>query len=120
MSITWNEIYLNNPVVGAGDPHGDYRARVARLQLEDAERRQQALREQSSVSRTAGERIRLWERLHAVTMPRRADHALLAVIAADTGLTLDEVSAEQQQRAVAGTAADTAASPALAQPPAAA
>ena len=83
----------------AGEPNADYRARIARRQAEAAEIRQRELIEQASTVNPPDLRIRIWERLHEVTMPRDASHRLLRVIAAQTGLTMAEVQTEQQNRA---------------------
>jgi hypothetical protein len=40
----------------------------------------------------------LWESLHGAQLPRDANHPVLAVIAVNTGLTLAQVRAEQEQR----------------------
>ena len=83
----------------AGEPNADYRARIARRQAEAAEIRQRELIEQTSIINPPDVRIRIWERLHEITMPRDASHRLLRVIAAQTGLTMAEVQAEQHNRA---------------------
>ena len=44
------------------------------------------------------ERISTWERLHALKLPRSADHPLAGLIASQTGLTLEDISAEQRRR----------------------
>jgi hypothetical protein len=84
-----------------GETHADYRLRVALVQAEAHERRQQELREQRSPSKTPADRIRLWEQLHQLPLPRRLSHHLVTVIATDTGLSLDEVRCEQNVRAAA-------------------
>jgi hypothetical protein len=89
----------------AGEPNADYRARIARRQAEAAEIRQRELIEQASTINPPDLRIRIWERLHEVTMPRDAAHRLLRVIAAQTGLTMAEVQTEQQNRANPATVA---------------
>jgi hypothetical protein len=83
----------------AGETNADYRARLAHLQAEALERRQQQLSEQSSPHNTPSDRIRIWERLHQVELPRNPAHRLVAVIAANTGLSAEEVLAEQRVRA---------------------
>ena len=83
----------------AGEPNADYRARIARRQAEAAEIRQRELIEQTSTINPPDLRIRIWERLHEITMPRDASHRLLRVIAAQTGLTMAEVQAELHNRA---------------------
>jgi hypothetical protein len=83
----------------ADDPMMDFRARLVHQQAESAERRRLDLAEQSSRLKTAEERIRIWERIHEVTLPRDSAHRLVEIIAANTGLTDAEVRDEQQRRA---------------------
>jgi len=52
----------------------DFRARLVHQQAEAAERRRMDLAEQSSRLKTAEERIRIWERIHEVTLPRDSAH----------------------------------------------
>lgn len=94
-----------------GEPNDEFRARVLRQQEEQAERRQQDLAEQSSALNTPDARIRIWERLHEVRMPRDPAHSLMKVIAAGTGLTLEQVHHEQQQRLLPTPAPPPAAEP---------
>jgi hypothetical protein len=77
----------------------DFRARLVLQQAEAAERRRLDLAEQSSRLKTAEERIRIWERIHEVNLPRDSSHALIAIIAANTGLTDSDVRDEQLRRA---------------------
>jgi hypothetical protein len=84
-----------------GESSSEYRERMALIQAQAIERRQQELHEQSSPLNSASDRIRIWERVHQVKLPRNPAHRLIAVIAANTGLSADEVRAEQQQRLVA-------------------
>lgn len=81
------------------DPTMDFRARLAHQQAENAERRKFDLAEQSSRLKSAEERIRIWERLHEVPMPRDPEHRLIDIIASNTGLTSAEVRDEQRRRA---------------------
>lgn len=81
------------------DPMMDFRARLVHQQAEAAERRRLDLAEQSSRLKTAEERIRIWERIHEVTLPRDPHHRLVEIIATNTGLTDAEVRDEQQRRA---------------------
>jgi hypothetical protein len=83
----------------AGEPNADFRARIARRQAEAAEIRQRDLLEQASSINSPDLRIRIWERLHEITMPLDASHRLLGVIAAQTGLTVAQVQTEQYNRA---------------------
>lgn len=81
------------------DPMMDYRARLVHQQAEAAERRRHDIAEQSSRLKTAEERIRIWERIHEVNLPRDSAHRLVEIIAANTGLTDADVRDEQQRRA---------------------
>lgn len=85
----------------AGEPTADFRERLARQQAQAAERRQQALTEQASALNSPQVRIRIWEQLHAIELPRSTAHRLISIIAANTGLTIAQIREEQQQRAVA-------------------
>jgi len=104
------------PLPFAGEPNADFRARIARRQAEAAEVRQRELIEQASMVNTPEVRIRIWERLHEITMPRDAAHRLLGVIAAQTGLTMAQVQAERHNRANP-VAAAPAVAPAVLAPP---
>lgn len=90
---------MTEHLLPAGEANADYRARIARRQAEAAETRQRELIEQTSTVNSPEIRIRIWEKLHEIAMPRDASHRLLRVIAAQTGLTMAEVQAEQQHRA---------------------
>jgi hypothetical protein len=97
--------YKPNPPLGRPsatapeDPMMDFRARLVHQQAEAAERRRLDLADQSSRLKTAEERIRIWERIHEVTLPRDPAHRLIEIIAANTGLTDSDVRDEQQRRA---------------------
>jgi hypothetical protein len=82
-----------------GETNGDYRERLARVHAEALERRQQELHEQSAPHNDASARIRIWERLHQIDLPRNPAHRLIDIIAANTGLSASDVLAEQQIRA---------------------
>jgi len=81
------------------DPSLDFRARLLHQQTELAARRRLGLAEQCSAQKTGEERIRIWERLHAVTLPRDPAHRLVEIVANDTGLSGEDVRGEQQRRA---------------------
>ena len=83
----------------AGEPNADFRARIARRQAEAAEVRQRELIEQASTINSPDLRIRIWERLHEISLPLDTGHRLLGVIAAQTGLTMAQVQSEQHNRA---------------------
>ena len=74
-----------------------------RLQVQRAEQERAALREseledQSSPVKEPRERIEIWERLHALRLPRSPDHLLLMVIATQTRLTVAQLHEEQRRR----------------------
>lgn len=77
------------------------RTHAERMALEAEERLQErrlALAEQRSAANPPDVRIRAWERVHALRMPQDRDHAVLEVIANQTGLTLEQVRQEQRAR----------------------
>ena len=86
------------PPVTSGDWRADHRARIAQAESERLERKQQELLEQVSERNTPAERIRIWERRHALTLPRDPNHRLLTIVAAATHLALHQVREEQQRR----------------------
>ena len=82
-----------------GETPQAHRERMALVNAEAAERRQRQLDEQSSPLNSPTVRIRAWERLHQVDLPRDPAHRLIEVIAAGTGLSPADIRAEQQLRA---------------------
>jgi hypothetical protein len=86
------------PAANPADPISDYRARIFREQVEEAERAQRERVEQSSDLNTPAVRIHAWERLHRLTLPRGSAHSVLSVIAKATHLTLEQVREEQRRR----------------------
>lgn len=100
MNAEWTRIYVPQlPTAGAS--RNECRERAAEIKAEQEAQRHRAKSEQSSDRYTAQERIRLWESLHGAQLPRDANHPVLAVIAVNTALTLDQVRAEQQHRLAA-------------------
>jgi uncharacterized protein YbjT (DUF2867 family) len=91
--------FPGRPSSSPDDPMMDYRARLVRQQAEAAERRRVDLAEQSSRLKTAEERIRIWERIHEVKLPKDPMHRLVVIIATNTGLSNSDVRDEQQRRA---------------------
>jgi hypothetical protein len=81
-----------------GETVADHRARLARELEEIEQRRLQALAGQVSVVNAPSERIRIWEQLHGLPMPRSPGHKLLGVIAAATDLQLEQVQEVQRSR----------------------
>lgn len=80
------------------DPLLDHRARIERAQMEAAERHALAFIEQRSPGNSPDVRVRTWERLHQVRLPKDPAHAVLRVVAQDTGMALAEVLEVQRQR----------------------
>jgi len=92
---------VSNMAPRPGETSAAYRERVALLEAEALDHRQQELSEQRSPSKTPADRIRIWERRHQLPLPRSPDHHLVLIIAANTGLSLDDVRAEQRLRVTA-------------------
>lgn len=86
------------PAADSTDPTTAYPARIAREQLEEEERAQRERIEQSCELNTPAIRIRAWERLHRLTLPRGSAHSVLSVVAEATHLTLEQVREEQRRR----------------------
>ena len=86
------------PSAFAGEAPDEFRTRILQQQADTAERRRQDLKDQASALKTPAARIRVWERLHNARLPKDLSHGLVAVIAANTGLTTDEVHHEQRER----------------------
>ena len=60
--------------------------------------RQQQIALLSSPLSSADERIQLWEKLHALALPRSPTHKLLSIIARQTHMALAQVLDVQQRR----------------------
>jgi hypothetical protein len=75
------------------------RKAAKRAEQERAAQRQSELMAQASPENDPQRRIAIWERLHALSLPRRPDHPLVRLIAGQTGLTVREVCDEQGRRA---------------------
>jgi hypothetical protein len=84
----------------AVDTLKDARAEAERVRLEKAERRRLEAAELCSTEHSAEVRIRAWEKLYGLRLPAAADHPVLDVIAASTGLTLEQLREEQRARAL--------------------
>src|SRR5258706_13391455 len=82
----------------AGETNNDYRARIAHHQPDLQLQRQRELLEQASPLNPPTARIRIWGRLPQLSLPRDPNPRLVGIIAANTGLTLDEVRDEQRLR----------------------
>ena len=77
----------------------DHRARFERMQLEAAERRERALTDQRAPENSPEMRVRIWERLHQVRLPKDPAHAILKQVAQQTALDLSDVLEVQRVRA---------------------
>jgi hypothetical protein len=64
-----------------------------------AARRRVELEELCSDVMSPEQRIRAWEKVHGLALPRDPNHRILAAIALKTGLTLEEVQAVQRSDA---------------------
>jgi hypothetical protein len=87
-----------NATAGIGDV-AERRAQIEQQNQERAAERQQQIALQSSPLSGPEERIRLWEKLHALNLPRSSKHKLLRVIAEQTKLSIQDVLDAQQRRA---------------------
>jgi hypothetical protein len=79
---------------GAVSDPGSLADRRAQAEHEQQQRlldRQQQIGQLTSHLRTPEERIRLWEKLHALNLPRSPTHKLLRIIADQTELSLEQV-----------------------------
>jgi hypothetical protein len=86
------------PSSGTGDFATDHRARIAHEHKQELERKQQELLEQISEHNTPAQRILIWERRHGLTLPRDSNHPALGIVAAATGLALEQMHEEQRRR----------------------
>ena len=96
-----------------GESVAEHRARLAREHEEMQQRRSEALAGQVSIVNAPSERIRIWEQLHGLQLPRSPTHNLLRVIAAGTDLQLEQVREVQRSRLSAGRGIAVAAAPAV-------
>lgn len=103
-SILNSLLPLATDAVDATDAATRYATRLTREQFEGAERAQRERVEQASELNTPAVRIRAWERLHRLALPREAAHAVLDVVATATRLTLEQVREEQRRRSEPATA----------------
>jgi hypothetical protein len=93
------KISLAPTAAPAAAPTADtYAERAVREASERAEKRRLELAQQRSADNPPGIRIRVWEKVHALRLPRDPEHPILYVIATGTGLTLAQVREEQRTR----------------------
>jgi hypothetical protein len=81
------------------DATASRRASAQRRHDELQAERRRHLAALSSTSNTPQQRIELWERLHALQLPKEAAHRLVRVIASQTQLSVTDVHNEQARRA---------------------
>ena len=81
------------------EPLIDHRARLEQVQFEAAARRERALIDQRSPENSPEVRVRIWERLHQVRLPKDPAHPVMARVAEVTGLELAQVLEVQRFRA---------------------
>ena len=81
----------------------DRRSQALERELELKEERRRRLGEQTSPSNSPEARIQIWERMHALNLPRTPDHKLVFIVAEQTELTVSQVRDEQIRRATAST-----------------
>jgi hypothetical protein len=75
------------------------RARIEREEQERAAERQREVALQASPFSDPEARIRQWEKLHALRLPKSPAHKLLQVIAMQTELSLQQILEIQRRRA---------------------
>lgn len=85
----------------AADIIRDHRARVAVETVARMEKRRAEQAEQSASDSAPEMRIRAWEKVHGLRLPLDAAHPIVAVVATETHLTVDEVRQEQRARKAA-------------------
>ena len=78
----------------------EYRRKIREAEMERAAVRADELAAQVSPMKDPEERIRIWERLHALRLPRSSSHVLVRVIATQTHLTIGQVHEEQRRRTI--------------------
>jgi hypothetical protein len=78
----------------------DHRARAERARLDAEQQRQRSLTDQRDAANAPETRVRIWEKLHQVRLPKSPTHAILTKVARDTGLGLTAVLEVQSARAL--------------------
>lgn len=91
-----DEIMHTYPLTGGGE----YRRKIREAEQRRAASRANELAAQVSPTNDAEERIRIWERLHALRLPHNSGHVLVRVIAKQTRLTIGQVNEEQRRRTI--------------------
>jgi hypothetical protein len=86
------------PSTTAADVIREHRARLAIEADARIEKLRAGQAEQCASSSTPETRIRAWEKVHGLRLPLNAAHPIVAVVAAETHLTVGEVQQEQRAR----------------------
>jgi hypothetical protein len=98
MAMIENRPYRYPYPVNDADAIADRRSQLEREQQEHMAERQKQIALQTSPFSSAEERVRLWEKLHALALPRSPSHKLLRVIAEQTELAIEQVLEIQRAR----------------------
>jgi hypothetical protein len=98
MAMIENRPYRYPYPVNDADAIADRRSQLEREQQEHMAERQKQIALQTSPFSSAEERVRLWENLHALALPRSPSHKLLRVIAEQTELAIEQVLEIQRAR----------------------
>jgi len=86
---------INSPLMNPSER----RAAILREVHDEALERQERLASQTSPLASPEERIRVWERLHALSLPKDSAHKLVRIIATQTDVSIAQVQDEQRRRA---------------------
>lgn len=89
---------VHDPSLALLPSAADRRAAVRLENERKASERRSELESLTAPTLSPRERISTWERLYALKLPRSADHPLAKLIASQTGLTLEDIRAEQAHR----------------------
>lgn len=105
------------PISESGNYVADHKARIAQERQQELERKQEEILELTSGRNSPAQRVVIWERRHGLTLPLDSNHPALGIIAAATGLALEQMHEEQRRRSArAETEAETNGTAAIAHP----
>jgi hypothetical protein len=100
-----------HPLVPRTEPLRTHAELLAAEAQEKAHQRRLELEELRSELNSAERRVRTWEKVHGLSLPRDPDHPILDLIAVKTRLTLQEVREVQREDAARRAARSEAAKP---------
>ena len=86
------------PISESGNLVADHKARIAQERQQELERKQEEVLQLISDRNTPAQRVVIWERRHGLTLPLDSNHPALGIIAAATGLALEQMHEEQRRR----------------------